>query len=327
MRHSPWPQLSSVPAWTAAVVLLVAGCRRPTNEVVVFHATSLTSVLGEVAEQFQRDNSGFRVRLEPSGSQVAARKVSELGMRADVVAVADADILSRILIPQHAAWRTVIATNEIVIAHKDHSRFTDEITTRNWPEVLQRPGVRLGRADPDTAPVGYHTLLTWQLAEKGGTYGSTGVGLTAHLTARCVREHVTHDEAELLTLLESRAIDYAFLFRSTAEDHHLKITALPPEENLSRPELAARYATAQVSVRMKQAEGRATITGGPITYGITIPASAPHAEIASRFVTTLLGDVGRRVLARHGFRPLSSPLCSPCAELPIELRALVSSTP
>ena len=40
---------------------------------------------------------------------------------------------------------------------------------------------------------------------------------------------MTHDEVELVTLLETRAIDYAFLLRSTAEDHHLKITSLPEQ--------------------------------------------------------------------------------------------------
>jgi hypothetical protein len=40
-----------------------------------------------------------------------------------------------------------------------------------------------------------------------------------------------------MTLLETRAIAYAFLLRTTAEDHHLKITALPPDQNLSQPAL------------------------------------------------------------------------------------------
>jgi molybdate/tungstate transport system substrate-binding protein len=287
----------------------------------------LTAVLGDAAERFQRDNPGIRMRLEPSGSQVAARKVAELGMRADIVAVADAEIIGRIMIPRHASWNAVFATNEIVLAHKDHSRFTDEITTQNWPNLLGRPGVRLGRADPDTAPLGYHTLLAWQLAEKSGSYGDAGVNLATRLSGQCAKEHVTHDEAELLTLLEARAIDYAFLFRSTAEDHHLKITTLPADQNLSQPALAGQYASASVEVRMKQGEGKARITGGPITYGLTIPASAPHAADARRFVTMLLGEAGQRLLERRGLRPAKPAWCSPCAMLPEELGSLLVARP
>jgi len=303
------------------------GCRKPTTEVVVFYASSLTAVLGDAAEKFQHDNPLLRVRLEPSGSQVAARKVVELGMRADIVAVADAGIIGKMMIPRHATWNLVFATNEIVLAHKDHSKFTDEITTQNWPSVLGRPGVRLGRADPDTAPLGYLTLLAWQLAEKSGSYGDAGVNLAARLSGLCAKQHVTHDEAELLTLLEARAIDYAFVFRSTAEDHHLKITALPPGQNLSQPGLAEQYASASVEVRMKQGDGKARIIGGPVTYGLTIPADAPHAAEARRFVAMLLGEDGRRLLERRGFRPAKPVWCSPCTMLPEELSSFLVAKP
>jgi molybdate/tungstate transport system substrate-binding protein len=308
-------------------LVVATGCRRSATEVAVFYATSLTAVLGDAADKFQHDNPRVRVRLEPSGSQVAARKVVELGMRADIVAVADAGIIGKMMIPRHASWNVIFATNEIVLAHKDHSRFTDEITTQNWPSVLLRPGVRLGRADPDTAPVGYHTLLAWQLAAKSGTYGDAGVNLAARLSGLCAKEHVTHDEAELLTLLEARAVDYAFVFRSTAEDHHLKITALPVDQNLSQPELAEHYASASVEVRMKQGDGRTRITGGPITYGLTIPSGAPHVAEAQRLVATLLGESGRRLLERRGFRPAKPAWCSPCTALPEELRSLVVQKP
>ena len=310
---------------TLAVVATV-GCKARATEVVVFHASSLSAVLGDAAEAFQKVNPQLRIRLEPSGSQVAARKVSELGMRADIVAVADAALIDKMMIPAHATWNAVFATNEIVIAHKDHSKWTDQITAQNWPEVLVREGVRLGRADPDTAPIGYQTLMVWQLAESSGAYGSSGAQLTARLMARCSKDHVVHDEAELLALLESRSIDYAFLFRSTAEDHHLKILALPPEINLSRQDQATRYRTAQVEIRMKQGQGGARIVGAPVTYGLTIPNHAPHAGAATRFAAFLFGDSGRRLFERRGFHPLSPAQCLACSGLPEELRPLVLSS-
>jgi molybdate/tungstate transport system substrate-binding protein len=308
-------------------VLCGTGCKRQPTEIIVFYASSLSAVLGDAGEAFAKANPQFRLRLEPSGSQVAARKVAELGMRADIVAVADASLVPAMLIPSHASFCAVFATNEIVLAHKDHSRFTDQITPESWPEVLTREGVRLGRADPDTAPIGYQTLMVWQLAELSGAYGGSGAGLPARLAARCAKAHVTHDEAELLSLLESRAIDYAFLFRSTAEDHHLKILTLPPEINLSRSDLAGRYAAASVEVRMKQGQGQGRIAGAPVTYGLTIPAKAPHPEGAATFAAFLLGDPGRRLLARRGFHPLAQAHCAPCAGLPASLTGLVAPAP
>jgi molybdate/tungstate transport system substrate-binding protein len=298
---------------------LLIACKSKTTDVTVFYASSLTAVLGDAAEAFQKANPQVRVRLEPSGSQVAVRKVSELGMRADIVAVADAGLIPRMMVPSHATWNALFATNEIVIAHKDHSKWTDQITSQNWAEILTRDGVRLGRADPDTAPIGYQTLMVWQLAEAAGMKGHGSAGLAAQLLARCAKEHVTHDEAELLALLESRAIDYAFIFRSTAEDHHLKVLSLPPEVNLSRQELADRYAAVHVDIRMRRGQGSSTVTGAPIVYGLTIPSNAPHADVATRFVSFLLGDVGAKLLLRRGFHPISPATCNPCAGLPEQL--------
>jgi len=300
-----------------------AACKSPTTEVIVFHASSLSAVLGDAAEAFQKQDPKVRLRLEPSGSQVAVRKVTELGMRADLVAVADAALIDKMMIPSHATWNIVFATNEIVIAHKDHSKGTDQITAQNWPEILLRDGVRLGRADPDTAPIGYQTLMVWQLAEAAG---ATGSQLTERLKSHCSKDHVVHDEAELLALLESRAIDYAFMFRSTAEDHHLKILALPPEINLSRQDEAAHYRSAQVDIRMKQGQGGTRITGAPVTYGLAIPTRAPHPELAARFTAFLLGPGGRRLFERRGFHFISPAQCGLCTDLPTQLRSLVTSS-
>ena len=307
-------------------VLTFADCKSRSTEVIVFHASSLSAVLGDAAEVFQKDNPSLRIRLEPSGSQVAIRKVAELGMRADIIAVADAALIDKMMIPSHATWNTVLATNEIVLAHKDHSKWTDQIAAANWAEILTRKGVRLGRADPDTAPIGYQTLMVWQLAESSGIYAAAGVGLFDRLVAQCSKDHVVHDEAELLALLESRSIDYAFLFRSTAEDHHLKILALPPEINLSRQDQAERYMSARVEIRMRQGEGAARIRGAPITYGLTVPKRAPHPDAATRFAAFLFADRGRRLFERRGFHPVAPPQCTACMGLPVELRSLVAPT-
>jgi molybdate/tungstate transport system substrate-binding protein len=319
-------RLSIGPCLACALVCVFLACKSRTTEVVVFHASSLSAVLGEASEAFRKTNPQIRIRLEPSGSQVATRKVSELGMRADIVAVADAALIDKMMIPAHASWNAVFATNEIVLAHKDHSKWTDQITVQNWPDILVRAGLRLGRADPDTAPIGYQTLMVWQLAESSGIYAAAGVQLSERLKAQCSKDHVVHDEAELLALLESRSIDYAFLFRSTAEDHHLKILALPPEINLSRQDQATRYQSAQVEIRMKQGQGSARIVGAPVTYGLTIPNRAPHPAAAARFAAFLFADAGRRLFQRRGFLPVSPVQCTSCAGLPVELHALVLST-
>lgn len=314
--------LKLVPAGLAAL----AGCRGRA-EIVVFHAASLARVLRDVAERFERAHPGYVVRAEPSGSQVAARKVAELGLPADLVAVADVRVLDELLVPAHAEAWIGFATNELVLAHAEHSRFTDEITEESWADVLGRPDVRLARVAPDLAPIGYQTLLAWRLAEGRWAGTPRGLALTARLAARCGEGRVVSDETELAALLSARAIDYAFLYRSTAEDQRFKITALPPEVNLGRPSLAGAYAAASVEVQMKAGAQRTIVRGAPLLYGLAIPRRAPGREGAILLAAFLLGPEGRGALRRHGFRP-ESPAPSRAPErLPAPLRPLVGRAP
>jgi molybdate/tungstate transport system substrate-binding protein len=276
------------------------------TEIVVFHAASLRRALADAAAEYERRSPAAKVRLEPSGSQVAARKVAELHRRADIVAVADAEVIDRLLVPEHAACTLEFATGEIALAYLPHSRFGHEVTEASWPEVLTRAGVRLGRVNPDTAPLGYFTLFVWQLGARWERYGAAAQDLPVRLSARCAREHVVADESAVLDLLEARAIDYAFLYRSTCGDRQLRTVTLPPELNLSRAELADRYAVASAEVQMKQADARrARLPGRAITYGLTIPGSAANPAGARAFVAFLLGPDGQAIMRRAGFQPLS----------------------
>lgn len=284
------------------VAAAAAGCR-PRNEVIVFHAASLSRVFGDLADRMRRQNPGWSVRLEPSGSQVAARKVSEQGLKADLVAVADDAVLDRLLVPQFAPASLVFATNELVLAHLAHSPGTEKVTSENWPQIVLDGGARLGCANPDLAPIGYHTLTAWQLAE--GELSKPG--LSSRLEDACRRQALSHDENELVALLEARAIDYAFLYASTAEDHRLKVTRLSDATNLSRLALRASYAKASVEVHLKTGDPATRLAGRPITYGLAVLSSAPNPAGAKAFVELVTGEEGQRALAHHGFRPLEGP--------------------
>lgn len=286
---------------TVALSSTLGACKPKSPEVIVFHAASLSRVFGDLAEHLKAGEPSWSVRLEPSGSQVAARKVSEQGLKADLVAVADDAVLLRLLVPQHAPGTIVFATNELVLAHLAHSPGTAEVSAENWPEIISGEGVRVGCANPDLAPVGYHTIMAWQLAEEH----LNRPGLAGRLAAACRARAQVNDETELVALLEAKAIDYAFVYASTAEDHRLKVTRLPDEVNLSRPQLASTYAHASAEVRLRSGAAPVRLPGRPITYGLSVISSAPNPAGAKAFVERLLSEEGQRALARHGFHPIA----------------------
>lgn len=288
-------------------MLAACACTDSRTPVLVFHAASLSRVLGELEPALEAQLADVDLRCEPSGSQAAARKVAELRRPADLVLVADWRLIPRIMQPEHADWLVQFASNEIVLAHAEHSRYTDEVSASNWPQLLTRPDVRLGRADEHTAPIGFQTLQVWALAERA--YSSdvqAGPGLAERLAARCAARHVVPDVAELVSLLESRAVDYIFVFRSLAEEHRLKVVRLPDAINLADPQREADYARARVPVRLRSRAEPVELAGAPVIYALTVPRRAPHREHALRSARFMLGEKGREVLSRSGFRILDA---------------------
>ena len=82
------------------------------------------------------------------------------------MASADYDVIDTLLIPNFASWDIHFATNQLAIMYRPDSKYAKEINGNNWYNILLKPGVQYGHADPNADPCGYRTLLSWQLAEK-----------------------------------------------------------------------------------------------------------------------------------------------------------------
>lgn len=97
-------------ALLAALALLAA----PHAELTVFAAASLRESFGQLAEQFEANHPGVKVRLNLAGSQ-ELRVQLENGAPADVFAAAEAKHLSALEAQQLARPAAVFARNEPVL--------------------------------------------------------------------------------------------------------------------------------------------------------------------------------------------------------------------
>lgn len=301
------------------MVLVNTTGRAETNAVggdlILFHAGSLSVPLREVAEQFQRKYPGVRVKAEASGSRDAARKISDLGRECDVLAAADYRVVQDLLSPAHAEFNIVFAANEMAVAYTAKSEYAGQITGDNWPEILLRNEVAVGRADPDRDPCGYRALMVMQLAENHYRLP----GLAGKLGGKDVR-YIRPKETDLLALLESGEIDYLFIYRSVCLQHKLPFVPLPAEVNLGSPSLADAYRQAAVRVTGAKPGEFLTQTGEPIAYSVTIPRRAPNPPAARAFVAFLLSPEGRAVMARNGQTPIVPARVDRADKLPELLR-------
>ncbi|MDH7486360.1 MAG: tungstate ABC transporter substrate-binding protein WtpA [Anaerolineae bacterium] len=320
-----------LPSLSIAVALLAltlaSGCNLPPvpptsglgGRVIIFHAGSLTAPVKALAEAFQARHPNVSFQTEAAGSRTTARKVSELGRQADLVMSADYTVIDNLLIPDFATWNIRFARNEMVIAYTDRSRYADEINPDNWYDILTREGVVYGHSDPDADPCGYRTLMVWQLAER--FYNAPG--LYQKLDQLCPPENVRPKETDLIALLQSGDMDYAFEYRSIAVQHDLRFVELPEEVNLCCLEQADFYRQARVEITGGEPGAKTTVVGEPIVYGLTIPKNAPRPDLAIEFVRFLLGPEGQAIMEAQGQPPIVSPLASDKETLPPELQPLV----
>jgi molybdate/tungstate transport system substrate-binding protein len=272
---------------------------------VVFNAGSLARPLKAALDTFAA-REGVRIEQESAGSLESARKLTELGKVPDLIALADADVFPRYLMPTHVDGYVEFARNRMVIAFTPRSRHAAALDSVPWYEVLLRPGVETGRSDPELDPNGYRTLLVWQLAERHHALP----GLAARLEAASPPRNVRPKEADLVGLLQAGEMDYIWSYESMARATGLRFIVLPLAIDLSAPDsaIAIGYAAASVRVRGATARDSVTVRGSPIVYAFALPRGAPHPEVAERFARFLISAEGRAVLRREGLDALDEPV-------------------
>jgi len=269
------------------------------KELIIFHAGSLAVPMKQIAQEYEKRNPGTKIFLESAGSLVCARKVTELKKPCDIIASSDYFVINELIIPDYASWSIRFATNEIVIAYQEKSKYSKEINSGNWMDILQRKDVIYSRSDPDSDPCGYRTVFTFMLAEK--YYGKPRL---AEIMASKNKEYMRPKEVDLVALLESNAIDYMFQYKSVAIQHGLKYLELPKEINLSDPLKNNLYSSVSTDVVGSKPGTKMKVTGDYINYSITVLDKAPEKDEAINFLEFLISPEGMNIFKNSGQEPI-----------------------
>lgn len=308
-----------------AVLLIIPAfaAAGPSGKVRIFHAGSLTVPFAAIEKAFEAKYPGVDVLREAGGSTKMARMISEVGKEADIMASADYKVIDNNLIPKFADWNVRFASNQLVLCYTETSRFADRIDRDNWYKLLQEKGVEWGHSDPNLDPCGYRSLMVLQLAEK--FYGDAG--LYQRLLDNRPDKNVRPKSVELVNLLKTGHMDYAWEYLSVAIQHGLKYVVLDDHINLGNYKYDAFYKQAKVEVSGKKPGTKITKTGKSCTYGVTLVKNAPNPEAAEAFLAFLLSaDHGLLTLKQMGqppFVPARVPDQAMADKLPQSLGKLV----
>ncbi len=302
----------------AAPAMLAAQAAEPTT-LTIFAAGTLAVPFKQATALYEKQNPGVTVQAQFGGSVKMAKQITDLHQDADILAVADYNVIPKYMFgtPPYAAWYAGFARNAITFVYTDKSKFANEIDADNWYKVLARPGVEIGRSNPDTDPSGYQTVQMLDLAEK--YYKAPGLedGVLKNAPLANMRD----TETSLIAALQLGQIDYLAIYRSDALQHHLKFIDLPAQINLSDPADAAAYKQGVAHTK------NGDLAGTPIVYAVTMVNGSKQQDLAAKYVALLLGPAGQGIMKDNGFGTFSPAYAVHAEAMPAELRKLVQPWP
>ncbi|OBQ50124.1 tungstate ABC transporter substrate-binding protein WtpA [Halodesulfovibrio spirochaetisodalis] len=295
---------------------------QPSGKLVIFHAGSLSVPFAAMEKAFEAKYPDVDIERQAGGSTKLARLISEHGKKADIMASADYVVINKNLVPQFASWNVRFASNQMVLCYTDKSRYAGKITAGNWYDILQKKDVAWGHSDPNLDPCGYRACMVLQLAEKFYKIN----GLNAKLVANRPEKNVRPKAVELIAMLKSGQLDYAWEYRSVAVQHGLKFITLDPHLNLGDYKLTPFYKNAVVEVTGKKPGTVINRKGKSITYGITMLDDAKNKEAAELFLAFLFSpENGLKTLKDMGqppFIPVRTT-ADGMSKLPLSLKNVV----
>jgi molybdate/tungstate transport system substrate-binding protein len=290
-------------------------------------AASLLFPLGRIEEVYEKMRPEVNVEIEGHGSIQVIRQVTELSEKADLLMVADYSLIPLMMYNSteleegqtYADWYIRFASNEIVLAYTNSSKYASEVNATNWVSILQRSDVVFGFPNPMIDALGYRALMTMQLAENYYRNNTIFDNLVTRNFKSPISSILNEDNytivvpevvepkgnnvilrassIQLIPLLESGAIDYCFLYLSNAKQYGFRFVEFQDEINLGNPQFEGFYN--HVTVRFEH-QRFATIgldrEGNTIYYGLTIPTNAEHMDLAVDFLEFLLSEEGRGIL-------------------------------
>jgi len=301
----------------------------------VFCAGSLILPFSEIEKAFEAANPEIDVQTEFHGSIQVMRHVTDLHEAIDVVATADQALIPMLMYATddpdsglpYADWYLHFAGNQIGLAYTPQSRGAAKLSAENWYTIVADPEVRLGLSDPRIDPAGYRTLMALRLAEVQydqpdifqnllgdkfsypiGMYkeaGFTEITVPEILEPRLDSNLALRGASiQLVALLQSGDLDYAFEYESVIRQHGLELLELPEAVNLGSEALSETYRQVEVKLDFQRfAKIKPVFRGEPIGYGITIPSNAPQPGVAERYIQFLLSEEGRGIMQAY-YHPL-----------------------
>jgi molybdate/tungstate transport system substrate-binding protein len=230
------------------------------------------------------------------------------------------------LFPKFTKWYAQYAGTSMVVAYNPNSKYAPEfkaIASGSKPlkdlfTLMEQPGFKLGRTDPNIDPQGRDFIYMLELAQSQYHLPKNTVTKILGGPAGSAKSSEIYAESSLDSTLQSGQLDAASAFITQAIELHLDYIPLPSAINLGEFSLADQYAKATVTIT--PAGGSATTKmGSPQVIDITIIGKPTPAAIA--FVKYTLSQAGLAQYKAGGFTMLTPTVTGPSSAIPAAVRS------
>ncbi|CAN7258338.1 extracellular solute-binding protein [Paraburkholderia sp. SIMBA_054] len=264
------------------------------GKVEVLYAGSLVNLMERsVSPAFEKE-TGLHFQGYAAGSNLIANQIKGKLRRGDVFISASPTVnpgLMGAANGDHVSWYVTFAESPLMIGYNPQSRFAADFKKKRWDEVLQEPGIRIGRTDPKLDPKGAFTVQMMTKAAELYKHPD----LVEKTLGDPENPAQVLPEETLVGRLQSGQLDAGFFYSTETSD--LKIPALRPA-----PELQAKA-----------------------SYTLTILNDAPNQAGAARFVDFLLSASGRALLKQHGVDIVKPVVTGNAQAVPSSVQAVLDA--
>jgi molybdate/tungstate transport system substrate-binding protein len=234
------------------------------------------------------------------------------------------------LFPKFTKWYVQYAGTSMVVAYNPKSKYASQFKAiasgkeplKNLFTLMEKPGFKLGRTDPNIDPQGRDFIFMLMLAQKYYHLPSDTVtkilgGPPASSTSKEI-----FAESSLDSTLQSGQLDASSAFITQAIELHLPYIKLPPAINLGDFALANAYAKATLTI--SPPGGPKTMkSGSPQVIDITLIGKPTPAGIA--FVKYTLSSAGLAQYKAGGFTLLKPTVTGTASAIPAAISSELGS--
>jgi molybdate/tungstate transport system substrate-binding protein len=285
----------------------------------VAYASSLQYINEKVIAPAFASATGNQYSGRGGASGTLEQEVASGEIAPNVLEVIGADNVTP-LEPKYTKWYVAYTGTKMVLAYNPNGKYASQfkaIADGSKPlsslfTLLQTPGLKLGRTDPNTDPQGRNFIYMLELAQKFYNLPSDTVakilGTSDFGTAS---NSEIYAESALDSTLQSGQLDAASAYINQSVQLHLAYIPLPAQINLGDSKYKALYKTASVTIK------GGTKHGSPQVVDITIIGTPTPAAIA--FVKYTLSQAGMALLKAGGFTMITPKLTGSMSDVPADI--------